>query len=182
MSQLDQEEALALVLAHLRGYALLPEEARSIGELARLAAVAYKGKPPGAKGKPPKVPSADQQLKDNASHDKSKAKKDAAKDATLAAGLAQRFEVPQYAVRCLLFYVVRDRHRTHINTKTQSSGHGSVLACLSPRPAGLCCTSRTSTIHTCPRATWCQKCSRGVSNRPRERQRGHRRVPYPPLS
>ena len=91
-AQLDQEEALALVLAHLRGYALLPEELRKVGEQARLAAVAFKGKPPGAKGKPPKVPSADQQLKDNASHDKSKAKKDAAKDATLAAGLAQKLE------------------------------------------------------------------------------------------
>ena len=84
--------AALYTLAHLRGYALLPEELRKVGEQARLAAVAFKGKPPGAKGKPPKVPSADQQLKDNASHDKSKAKKDAAKDATLAAGLAQKLE------------------------------------------------------------------------------------------
>ena len=92
LSQLDQEEALALVLAHLRGYALLPEEARNIGELARLAAIAYKGKPPGAKGKAPKKKPADQVLKDNASTAKSQARAAAAKDATLAAGLAQKLE------------------------------------------------------------------------------------------
>ena len=88
--QLDQEEGLALVLAHLRGYALLPEEARNIGELARLAAIAYKGKPPGAKGAKPKTPPADQLLKDNASTAKSKARAAATKDAALAAGLAQK--------------------------------------------------------------------------------------------
>ena len=92
MSQLDQEEALALVLAHLRGYALLPDEARNIGELARLAAIAYKGKPPGAKGKAPKKKPADQVLKDNASTAKSQARAAAAKDATLAAGLMERLE------------------------------------------------------------------------------------------
>ena len=92
LSQLDQEEALALVLAHLRGYALLPEEARNIGELARLAAIAYKGKPPGAKGKAPKKKPADQVLKDNASTAKSQARAAAAKDATLAAGLMERLE------------------------------------------------------------------------------------------
>ena len=47
-SQLDQEEALAFVLAELLGLELLPGEARNIGELARLAAVAYKGQPPGS--------------------------------------------------------------------------------------------------------------------------------------
>ena len=92
LSQLDQEEALALVLAHLRGCALLPEEARNIGELARLAAIAFKGKPPGAKGKKPKKPSADQLLKDNASTAKSQARSAAAKDVTLAAGLAQKLD------------------------------------------------------------------------------------------
>ena len=59
--QLDQEEALAYVLAHLLGHQIMGEEARKIGELARHAAVAFKGKPPGVKGKPPKPP-ADQVL------------------------------------------------------------------------------------------------------------------------
>jgi len=45
--QLDQEEALAYVLAHLLGHQIMGEEARKIGELARHAAVAFKGKPPG---------------------------------------------------------------------------------------------------------------------------------------
>ena len=65
--QLDQEEALVCVLADMCGYELLPQEARKVGEQARLAAVAYKGKPHGAKGKKPKVPPADQALKDQAS-------------------------------------------------------------------------------------------------------------------
>ena len=71
--------------------ALLPEEARKIGELARLAAIAFKGKPPGAKGAKPKTP-ADQLLKDNASTAKSKARSAAAKNEALAAGLAQKLE------------------------------------------------------------------------------------------
>ena len=87
--QLDQEESLAYVLAHLLGHQIMGEESRKIGELARHAAVAFKGKPPGVKGKPPKTP-ADQVLKDNASKAKSKAKADAAKDAALADGLAER--------------------------------------------------------------------------------------------
>jgi hypothetical protein len=87
--QLDQEESLAYVLAHLLGYELLADESRKIGELARQRAIAFKGKPPGVKGKPPKPP-ADQVLKDNASKANYKARADAAKDPTLADGLAQR--------------------------------------------------------------------------------------------
>ena len=49
--QLDQEEALAYVLAEILCYNILPTESRSIGEIARHAAVAFKGKPPDAKGK-----------------------------------------------------------------------------------------------------------------------------------
>ena len=90
--QLDQEEGLALTLAHLLGYELLPEEARTIGELARKAAIAYKGKPPGVKGKPLKEKPADQALKDNACKKKGKAKDAAAKDAGLAAVLAETLE------------------------------------------------------------------------------------------
>jgi hypothetical protein len=88
--QLDQEEALAYVLAHLLRRTILPTEARNIGELARHAALAYKGKPPKAKGAKPKKPPADQALKDAASTAKSKAKAEAAKNTALAAGLAQR--------------------------------------------------------------------------------------------
>ena len=87
--QFDQEEARAYVLARLLGYIILPAEARPIGESARHAAVAFKGKPRGAKPKPKKTP-ADQELKDAASKAKSKAKSDAAKDAKLAAGLVQQ--------------------------------------------------------------------------------------------
>ena len=89
--QLDQEEALAYVLAALLGHQLLPEEARSIGEQARYATLAFKGRPPRAKKVPKlkKVP-ADQQLKDAACDRKSKAKQAAAKDVTLAEGLAEK--------------------------------------------------------------------------------------------
>ena len=79
------------MLAELLCYDILPAEARGIGEIARHAAVAFKGKPPGVKGKPPKTP-ADQTLKDTASKAKSKAKADAAKDPALAAELAQRLD------------------------------------------------------------------------------------------
>ena len=89
-SQLDQEEALAYVLAQLLCYELLPEEARSIGNLARKAALAYKGRPPGAKGAKLKPPPVDQALKDQASKDKYAAKAAAAKDAELTAGIEQR--------------------------------------------------------------------------------------------
>jgi hypothetical protein len=88
--QLDQEEALAFVLAHLRGYELLPDEARSIGNEARKAALLYKGRPPGVKGAKLKPSPTDQELKDAASTAKSKAKAAAAKDAALAPGLEQR--------------------------------------------------------------------------------------------
>jgi hypothetical protein len=88
--QLDQEEALAYVLAHRLGYTILPAEARSIGELARHAALTYKGRPRNAKGSKPNKPPADHQLKDAASNKKAKARAAAAKDEALAAGLDER--------------------------------------------------------------------------------------------
>ena len=77
-------------LAHLLRRVILPTEARNIGELGRHAALAFKGKPPNAKGTKLKKLPADQALKDAASTAKSKAKADAAKNTALAAGLAQR--------------------------------------------------------------------------------------------
>ena len=64
----------------LLDYDLLPGEAFKIGEVARDAQRAYKGKP--KKGKP-----ADQRLKDAASTAKSKARLAAAKDEALAESL-----------------------------------------------------------------------------------------------
>ena len=89
--QLDQEEALAYLLADLLDYELLEKEARAVGKAAQEAARAFKvngkakAKPGGAKPKP----SADQTLKDKASTAKAKARAAAAKSGD-AAGLEQR--------------------------------------------------------------------------------------------
>ena len=89
-AQLDQEEALAYLLADVLDYELLPGEGRAIGDAARHAALIYKGKPKRKPGAPKAKPSLDQKLKDKASTDKSKARAAADKDPALVDGLAQR--------------------------------------------------------------------------------------------
>ena len=61
-AQLDQEEALAYLLADLLDYELLPDEARTIGWAVRGAAKAFKGKPKRKPGAAKPKPSADQKL------------------------------------------------------------------------------------------------------------------------
>ena len=89
-AQLDQEEALAYLLADLLDYELLPDEARAIGWAARGAAKAFKGKPKRKPGAAKPKPSADQKLKDAFSTKKAKARQAAAKDPALLDDLEER--------------------------------------------------------------------------------------------